>query len=106
MNKELEGAIKYFINFTKYNRELAKKERKYDKQYAKDLEKRVEKFTTILNYIENSMPKEVVEENLNKLQSEYELLLEHQNGQESNRTKYLRGKIHMCQELLQEKGEK
>lgn len=43
---------------------------------------------------------EKIKENLLKLQEEYELLLEHQSGQESNRTKYLRGKIHMCQELL------
>lgn len=43
---------------------------------------------------------EKIKNTLEKLQEEYELLLEHQNEQESNRTKYLRGKIHMCQELL------
>ena len=38
---------------------------------------------------------EKIEDNLAELQREYEILSEHQSGQESNRTKYLRGKIHM-----------
>jgi len=42
-----------------------------------------------------------VKDNLVKYQQEYELLLEQQSGKESNRTKYLRGRIHMCQELLE-----
>lgn len=42
-----------------------------------------------------------VKENLIEYQKEYELLLEHQNGKESNKTKTLRGRIHMCQELLE-----
>lgn len=62
-----------------------------------------QKFETILNYIDNSISKEVVEKKIAELTEEYELLLEHQSGQKSNRTKYLRGKIHMCQELLEEK---
>ena len=46
------------------------------------------------------IPIQIVKDNLIKYQEEYELLLE-QNGKESNRTKYLRGRIHMCQELLE-----
>lgn len=49
---------------------------------------------------------ENIKKDLIKLQEEYETLLEHQSGQESNRTKYLRGKIHMCQELLDTEKEK
>ncbi len=49
---------------------------------------------------------ENIKKDLIKLQEEYEILLEHQSGQESNRTKYLRGKIHMCQELLDTEKEK
>lgn len=58
---------------------------------------------TVLNYIDNSISKEVIEKKVEATQEEYELLLEHQNGIESNRTKYLRGKIHMGQELLEGK---
>ena len=50
---------------------------------------------------EECIPVQKVKDNLIKYQEEYELLLEHQSGKESNRTKYLRGRIHMCQELLE-----
>lgn len=49
----------------------------------------------------NSISLQKIKDNLIKYQEEYELLLEHQNGKESNRTKYLRGRIRMCQELLE-----
>lgn len=52
---------------------------------------------------EDYIPKDKIKEKTKEIQEEYELLLEHQNGQESNRTKYLRGKIHMGQELLEGK---
>ncbi len=52
---------------------------------------------------EDYIAKDKIRENVEKIQNEYELLLEHQNGRESNRTKYLRGKIHMGQELLEGK---
>lgn len=52
---------------------------------------------------ENSIPKKKIEDILKDTQEEYELLLEHQSGKESNRTKYLRGKIHLAQELLEDK---
>lgn len=41
----------------------------------------------------NYILKSKVEEEMKGLQEEYELLFEHQNGQESNRTKYLIGKM-------------
>ena len=50
---------------------------------------------------EDCIPIQKVKDNLIKYQEEYELLLEYQSGKESNRTKYLRGRIHMCQELLE-----
>lgn len=54
------------------------------------------------NIVDNNyISKQIVKDNLIKYQEEYELLLEHQSGKESNRTKYLRGRIHMCQELLE-----
>ena len=51
--------------------------------------------------IRNSIPVQKIKDNLLKYQQEYELLFEHQSGKESNRTKYLRGRIHMCQELIE-----
>lgn len=56
--------------------------------------------TNFIKY-KNFISKQKVKDNLIKYQEEYELLLEHQSGKESNRTKYLRGRIHMCQELLE-----
>lgn len=47
------------------------------------------------------IPIQKIKDNLIKYQEEYELLLEYQSGKESNRTKYLRGRIHTCQELLE-----
>lgn len=54
---------------------------------------------------EKYIQKQKIKDNLIKNQEEYELLLEHQSGKESNRTKYLRGRIHMCQELLESEEE-
>lgn len=54
------------------------------------------------NIVDNNyISKQIVKNNLIKYQKEYELLLEQQSGKESNRTKYLRGRIHMCQEILE-----
>ena len=54
------------------------------------------------NIVDNNyISKQIVKNNLIKYQEEYELLLEQQSGKESNRTKYLRGRIHMCQEILE-----
>ena len=54
------------------------------------------------NIVDNNyISKQIVKDNLIKYQEEYELLLEHQSGKESNKTKTLRGRIHMCQELLE-----
>lgn len=91
MNKKLEEAIK------RLNEDLSKANNNMF-------------FTTstivaeiILQALDNSISTEVIEEEKTRIEKEYELLLEHQSGQESNRTKYLRGKIHMCQELLEQK---
>lgn len=54
------------------------------------------------NIVDNNyISKQIVKDNLIKYQEEYELLLEYQSGKESNKTKTLRGRIHMCQELLE-----
>ena len=79
-----------------------------DNELKLEKEKEKSKYEWI---IQNCLPQELVnklyiplqkiKDNLIKYQEEYELLLEHQSGKESNRTKYLRGRIHMCQELLE-----
>ena len=78
----------YKVILSDYKRVL-----KEDEEYYKQLD---------LDYTENNfISKQIVKYNLIKYQEEYELLLEHQGGKERNRTKYLRGRIHMCQELLE-----
>lgn len=78
----------YKVILSDYKRVL-----KENEEYYKQLD---------LDYTENNfISKQIVKDNLIKYQEEYELLLEHQSGKESNRTKYLRGRIHMCQELLE-----
>lgn len=72
MNKELEEAeeaIEYFKKFTEYTKNRAIEEYKCENrniQYAKDLEKRARIFETVLKHIDNSISKEVIEENINK----------------------------------------
>lgn len=71
-----------------------------------ELKERIREHTLLISpyYVkENFISVQKVKDNLIKYQEEYELLLEHQSGKESNRTKYLRGRIHMCQELLEER---
>lgn len=108
-NKDLANKIEHILSdykrvlkinevLLKENEELKFKERsriigKYGDTEIHDLINR----TLSNDYI--SVQK--VKDNLIKYQEEYELLLEHQSGKESNRTKYLRGRIHMCQELLE-----
>ena len=58
---------------------------------------------TVIKELKNRIPKKKIEDILKNIQEEYELLLEYQSGKESNRTKYLRGKIHLAQELLEDK---
>lgn len=82
----------------KENEELKENDNKYtihltDEQYNKVIE-------IVQNNINQRWIRKL-KDNLIKNQEEYELLLEHQSGKESNRTKYLRGRIHMCQELLE-----
>lgn len=77
------------------------------KKLQKENEELKDKYATFVKMsceiVEQSIPVQKVKDNLIKYQEEYELLLEHQSGKESNRTKYLRGRIHMCQELLEER---
>lgn len=85
----LEHILSDYKRVLKENEVLLKENEKYYKQLD-------------LDYTENNfISKQKVKDNLIKYQEEYELLLEHQSGKESNRTKYLRGRIHMCQELLE-----
>ena len=56
--------------------------------------------------LEDSIPRQKIIDKVEEIEKEYELLLEHQSGKDSNRTKYIRGKLHMGQELLQESEEK
>lgn len=88
-NKEIVELARILENIlSDYKRVL-----KENEEYYKQLD---------LDYTENNfISKQIVKDNLIKYQEEYELLLEHQSGKESNRTKYLRGRIHMCQELLE-----
>lgn len=80
------------------NEEEKKAVERFKRLYLKDFNN--EKITNA-DKINNYIPIQKVKDNLIKYQEEYELLLEHQSGKESNRTKYLRGRIHMCQELLE-----
>ena len=83
----------FFINALEFILSDYKRVLKENEEYYKQLD---------LDYTENNfISKQIVKDNLIKYQEEYELLLEHQSGKESNRTKYLRGRIHMCQELLE-----
>ena len=90
LNESL-GVIK---KLQKENEELKKSKITYEA--VRDIQ---EKNRNIVD--NNYISKQIVKDNLIKYQEEYELLLEHQSGKESNKTKTLRGRIHMCQELLE-----
>ena len=92
------GHLVYNENYFQLQKENEELREKWDKdthilQNELDL--------TNADKINNYIPIQKVKDNLIKYQEEYELLLEHQSGKESNRTKYLRGRMHMCQELLE-----
>lgn len=100
LQKENEELLEVKVSASAHNRmlELEKEKSKYEWIRQNCLpQKLVNKL-----YI----PIQKIKDNLIKYQEEYELLLEHQSGKESNRTKYLRGRIHMCQELIEEREEK
>ena len=78
----------------KENKELKKSKITYED--VRDIQ---EKNRNIVD--NNYISKQIVKDNLIKYQEEYELLLEYQSEKESNKTKTLRGRIHMCQELLE-----
>lgn len=52
MSENEKKAIEYLTKFTEYTRKNSKKQHRFDIQYAKDLEKRVEMFETALNLIQ------------------------------------------------------
>lgn len=84
------------------NEELIKKVKRLEEQVEYDKTHIYTPMTIQLNFI----PKQKIIDKVEEIEKEYELLLEHQSGKESNRTKYIRGKLHMGQELLQESEEK
>ena len=92
--ENLEHILSAYKRVLKENEELKKSKITYEA--VRDIQ---EKNRNIVD--NNYISKQIVKDNLIKYQEEYELLLEHQSGKESNRTKYLRGRIHMCQELLE-----
>lgn len=97
-NKDLANKIEHILSdykrALKENEELKKSKITYEA--VRDIQ---EKNRNIVD--NNYISKQIVKDNLIKYQEEYELLLEHQSGKESNKTKTLRGRIHMCQELLE-----
>lgn len=118
MNKELEEAIKSMQKFIGCRQDMTAVTAREMSLILKELERLQEENkkmqteiaehvywdSTPINEIKKMyIPKDQIIEKTKEIQQEYELLLEHQNGQESNRTKYLRGKIHMGQELLEGK---
>lgn len=90
----IDTVLKLIKKLQKENEELKKSKITYEA--VRDIQ---EKNRNIVD--NNYISKQIVKDNLIKYQEEYELLLEHQSGKESNKTKTLRGRIHMCQELLE-----
>lgn len=103
MDKELEEAIKWLEDNIKYYQEQIKFIEATDCDYydeEKELyEKRIKIFKTLLNYIENSMPKSVVEE---KIEEQRELIEEYRKLKEYEQIDIRLYKISVLQELLQE----
>lgn len=99
MNKELEEAIDWLKNNIKYYQEQIKFIETtdcdyYDKEYEL-YKNRIKIFETILNYIENSIPKQVVEETFEYIEDYFERL----NGPDED-VEYIKNKK---QELLEGK---
>lgn len=92
--KSMQHILSDYKRVLKENEELKKSKITYEA--VRDIQ---EKNRNIVD--NNYISKQIVKDNLIKYQEEYELLLEHQSGKESNKTKTLRGRIHMCQELLE-----
>ena len=92
--RAIEHILSDYKRVLKENEELKKSKITYEA--VRDIQ---EKNRNIVD--NNYISKQIVKDNLIKYQEEYELLLEHQSGKESNKTKTLRGRIHMCQELLE-----
>lgn len=96
--RTIDTILKLIAKLQKENEELKLNNEKYiihltDEQYK-----------TVIENAQNDINQkwiQKVKDNLIKYQEEYELLLEYQSGKESNKTKTLRERIHMCQELLE-----
>lgn len=99
MNKELEEAIKWLENNIKYYQEQTKFIETIDSDYYDEeyelYQKRIKIFKILLNYIENSIPKEVVKEKIEYIEDYFERL----NGPDED-IEYIREKK---QELLEGK---
>lgn len=96
ISSEDSKSVKIVLNLIE---KLQKENEEWQRAYQEEKDKQFD----FINKISSNdlIPVQKVKDNLIKYQEEYELLLEHQSGKESNRTKYLRGRIHMCQELLE-----
>lgn len=92
--RAIDTVLNLIEKLQKENKELKKSKITYED--VRDIQ---EKNRNIVD--NNYISKQIVKDNLIKYQEEYELLLEYQSGKESNKTKTLRGRIHMCQELLE-----
>lgn len=88
MNKELEEMIEIYIN-ARDNKSLI--ESIYPEFFFEFVD-------MLLNYIENSIPKQIVDERQNELQKEYEEALE----ENSTKAFILKCKLEMIKELLDE----
>ena len=88
MNKELEEAIKY-LKLIRKNHDLEKKGYVYTE----------EAIETVLNYIDNSISKEIVENKLINLEKEYKEALE----ENSTKAFILKCQIEIAKELLEGK---
>ena len=116
LRKDIEGWKKYCEEIEEEQTEMSNKNCKLEfdveklqkeNEELKNQEATQRKINELLvQRYSNSISLQKIKDNLIKYQEEYELLLEHQSGKESNRTKYLRGRIHMCQELIEEREEK
>ena len=97
MNKKLEEAIKAVKNRNKKLKENIAKGYYYGEQY--NIEQEIKEIETLLNYIDNSIPKEVIIDKIKKLDEKRENTDEF----DSYTWNPLLDKIEVLQELLEGK---
>lgn len=103
MNKELEGAIKKLNNFileTNKIKDTSEEWHGYMNDELHELKRTVE---IVLQAVENSIPKEAVEE---KILEQRELIEKYRKLKEYEQIDIRLYKVSALQELLKEKGEK